>query len=80
LYLRKIRLHHPLFQNISLGAFKALIEKSYLARIPRGETIVRAGNKVQNILFIMFGHLNRGGNEDDDLTMGNTLGEEVLFS
>jgi len=55
IFLKKMRLKHPIFIQISFNAFRFIIEKSYLIRLKEGETLYRLGQRSNQIYFILCG-------------------------
>ncbi len=84
LILQKIRLHHPLFKNISSNGFKYLMENSFIFKMQPGQFIYRQDAEVTpNIFFILFGSFACSKQQIGDfgsiMCVGHTFGEEILF-
>eukprot|EP00347_Sterkiella_histriomuscorum_P016697 403352198 len=84
IYMKKMRLRHPLLSQISFNAFKKLIERSYLIRPKQNETIYQQGQRGQNLYIILFGAVTlfQYPNEriiQENIGMSYTIGEEILF-
>lgn len=84
LLMNTIRLKHPIFQSISITAFKYLIENSFLFKINNDQHVYKDNFKaVNNIYFILYGDIRfekeEVGSVGETLGIGQTVGEEVLF-
>jgi hypothetical protein len=84
LFINNLRLKHPVFQHISIYAFRYLIEKSFLFKLSNGQLVYREGLKAMNhVYFILYGDIrferHKGGTIGDTLSVGATAGEEIIF-
>lgn len=85
LTMNNLRLKHPIFKMISVLAFNYLIERSFLFKLRSNQGAYKEGLKSQkNIYFVLYGYFNlekhMKGVFGDDITVGYTLGEEIIFS
>ncbi len=84
LTMNTLRLKHPIFKMISIGAFNYLIENSFLFNLKANQGAYKEGLKAQkNIYFVLFGTFklekSKHGDFGDLLRCGYTIGEEILF-
>lgn len=45
LYMKRLRLRHPIFSKLSFPAFKYLVDCSYLIRPVRGDVVLHEGKQ-----------------------------------
>ena len=85
LIMSRIRLNHPVFKLISASTVSFLIERSYLFKLMNSYGAYQEGYRsMNNIYFVLYGELHlsqkNAGQFGEPLSMGYTVGEEILFS
>jgi hypothetical protein len=86
LTIRNLRLRHPLFRRISINAFNFIIENSFLFKLRPGQGAYKQGLRAMtNIYFILYGKFaliddnSNNKNSSKILSIGDTIGEEIIF-
>ena len=75
---------HPIFRLISINAFKYIIDRAYLFKI-KANNCAYTEEKVamKNVYFVLYGEFDYQSGEanfGDRVSLGWTIGEEILFS
>lgn len=84
LSISNLRLKHPIFKHLSINAFKYLVENSFLFKLANNQHIYKDKfRSTKNVYFILYGDARFEkpgmGAVGETLTIGSTIGEEVLF-
>lgn len=81
---RKVQVKHPIFRLISQNAFKFIIDRAYLFKLKQGQAAYKEDKKaMKNVYFVLYGNFDYMSNEvnfGDPVSLGWTIGEEILFS
>ena len=75
---------HPIFRLISQNAFKFIIDRAYLFKLKPGQTAYKEDKvAMKNVYFVLYGDFDYESKETkfgDQVGIGWTIGEEILFS
>lgn len=56
LFMRRIRLKHPIFHLISISAFKYIMDNGFLFKLKETQTIYKENQQARaNIYFVIYG-------------------------
>lgn len=56
LFMRRIRLKHPIFHLLSISAFKYLMDTGFLFKLRRNQTVYKESTQAKaNLYFVIYG-------------------------
>lgn len=79
-----MQVKHPIFRLISQNAFKFIIDRAYLFKLKPGQTAYKEDKvAMKNVYFVLYGdfdYQSQEANFGDQVGLGWTIGEEIMFS
>lgn len=83
--MRRVRVKHPIFHLLTINAFKYLFENGQLLKVKPGQCVYRQYQPAKaHLYFVIYGQLEfssqRAGSFGDIISLGWTIGEEILYS